>query len=397
MNDGVTINLQPGDDIVCTFSNRQVSVAADAGGPYAGDEGTPISLDASGSTSKELIERYDWDCTADGSWDLSTGDPKGGTCTYGDNGVYTVRLRTVDIFDRRRTAAAQVTIQNVAPEANAGSDQTVMAGREMSFAGSFTDPGTDDTHTIQWDFGDGNTQSGSLTPVHVYSSTGEYEISLMITDDDGASDTDTLTVAVVNSAPTMSNVTVSPEAIAEGQRFMLTGAISDVDPTSALSLFVDWGDGKLQTTEFMPGSKSFSISHLCEDDPPGLTSSSYYTINLTLTDDEGAFSTSTAVIEVNNLPPIVEAGPDQTVLENVPAAFSATISDPGLLDTHTVSWDFGDGSPPVSGVEASHGFDAPGTYIVTVTVEDDDGGIGQDSIIVEVTEVYTSQIPVIIR
>ena len=36
------------------------------------------------------------------------------------------------------------------------------------FSGSFTDPGTADTHTIEWDFGDGSpVVTGTLTPTHV--------------------------------------------------------------------------------------------------------------------------------------------------------------------------------------------------------------------------------------
>jgi PKD repeat protein len=231
-----------------------------------------------------------------------------------------------------------------------------MAGREVRFAGSFFDPGTADSHAILWDFGDGESQSETLIPIHVYTRTGSYTVALTITDDDGASDTATLTVTVVNSAPSMSNINVKPEEIDEGERFTLSGTISDVSEQSTLSLFVDWGDGQMQPSEFSPGSTTFSLSHMCEDDPPGLSSSGYYTINLTLTDDEGAFSTSTAVVKVNNLPPSVEAGPDVTANEKEAVTFSAVIRDPGQRDTHTVTWDFGDGSPPASGAEVTHVF-----------------------------------------
>lgn len=49
---------------------------------------------------------------------------------------------------------------------------------------------------------------------------------------------------------------------------------------------------------------------------------------------------------------------------------------PGTLDTHTASWNFGDGATS-SGFSAVHSYNAAGTYTVTFTVTDDDNGVGQ--------------------
>lgn len=48
-------------------------------------------------------------------------------------------------------------------------------------------------------------------------------------------------------------------------------------------------------------------------------------------------------------------------------------------------WNFGDGSPPASGVVASHSFDQSGSYVVTLTVIDNDGGRGSHTIDIDVT------------
>jgi hypothetical protein len=53
-------------------------------------------------------------------------------------------------------------VNNVAPTMDARSDQTVDEGAVVNFSGSFTDPGLVDTHTIDWDFGDGTTTGGAL-------------------------------------------------------------------------------------------------------------------------------------------------------------------------------------------------------------------------------------------
>lgn len=122
------------------------------------------------------------------------------THTYLDNGTYTVTLTVTDDRGAMGVAALEVVVENVAPVVNAGPDQTVMPGRPVQFAGSFTDPGAADMHTFTWDFGDGTTVSGTLAPAHRYSAPGVYTVTLTVTDDDGGQTADTLTVTVLYTA-----------------------------------------------------------------------------------------------------------------------------------------------------------------------------------------------------
>jgi subtilisin-like proprotein convertase family protein len=92
----------------------------------------------------------------------------------------------------------QVTVNNVDPVVNAGSNISVVLGNPAAFNGSFTDVGTLDSHTIEWDFGDGATASGSLTPTHTYTATGVYSVTLTVTDDDTGVGSDSLTVMMVD-------------------------------------------------------------------------------------------------------------------------------------------------------------------------------------------------------
>ncbi len=57
----------------------------------------------------------------------------------------------------------------------------------------------------------------------------------------------------------------------------------------------------------------------------------------------------------------------------VTVSSQSTDSDGTIAST---KWDFGDGSPEVSGVDATHTYAEPGTYTITLTVTDDDGATG---------------------
>jgi len=97
---------------------------------------------------------------------------------------------------------------NVAPEITLQDDNlTINVGSSMNFNGEFTDTDSDDTHTIEWDFGDG-TKVNTLTASHVYNYPGTYQATLTVTDSQEAADSANVTV-VVNDA----GVPVTPELI----------------------------------------------------------------------------------------------------------------------------------------------------------------------------------------
>ncbi len=75
----------------------------------------------------------------------------------------------------------------------------VRKGETAVFTGSFTDVDPADTHTVRWDFDDGNT-TDTLTAMHVYDSTGEYTVTLIVTDSQGGEGTSTSQITVSDEA-----------------------------------------------------------------------------------------------------------------------------------------------------------------------------------------------------
>jgi streptogramin lyase len=97
----------------------------------------------------------------------------------------------------------------------------------------------------------------------------------------------------------------------------------------------------------------------------------------------GAAVTASTTAIVRNVPPTVDAGPDMRANEGDRVTFSGSFSDPGILDTHTIRWDFGDGTEPVYGtLTPTHVYADNGEYPVTLTVIDKDGEPGSDTLTV---------------
>ena len=195
--------------IQSTETEIKATPIANANGPYEGNEGSSIIFDASGSYDPDGgIVLYEWDFDNDGIYDVSSTSSQA-TFTFGDDYTGIITLRVTDNDGLVSIDTAEVTVNNVAPIVEIGSEQKVFAGDTVNFSGNFSDPGWLDIHTGEWDFGDNTTQrgilieennpsdtTGQVAGSHIYYEKGTYIVTLTVEDDDGGIRKDTLEVGV---------------------------------------------------------------------------------------------------------------------------------------------------------------------------------------------------------
>jgi Leucine-rich repeat (LRR) protein len=174
-----------------------------------------------------------------------------------------------------------------------------------------------------------------------------------------------------NRAPVLDSI--GDQTVAENSELSFTITASDPD-TNTLTLSASIGE----IIDNSDGTWTWSYTPV---DGPADSQT------VTITADDGNGGTAEAFFEltVNNVAPDVGAitAPIDPVLIGTEIGATADFTDPGVLDTHTASWDWGDeststgevtetnGSGSVSG---SHSYDAAGVYTVKLTVTDNDGG-----------------------
>jgi hypothetical protein len=202
-----------------TIENDDFVPVADAGGPYTIPEGEDLILDASNSLDADSVMlTYRWDVDGDGNFDENvTGVTP--TLTWaqlvalGINDGPDSRTITVEVSDGTNTGtgSAPLTVTNVAPAiTNFASDSPItdkaFEGEVVNISGTFTDPGTFDTHTAVVNWGDGsppeminlseNNGSGVVSGSHIYTSGGIFTATLTLSDDDGGVAVETTTIVV---------------------------------------------------------------------------------------------------------------------------------------------------------------------------------------------------------
>ncbi|MCA9064518.1 MAG: right-handed parallel beta-helix repeat-containing protein, partial [Planctomycetaceae bacterium] len=268
-------------------------------------------------------------------------------------------------------------------------DTSLPEGQLIRLDGLFSNPDPNDVHTVHIDWGDGTTDTQTVSAGergfsgdHIYqdddptsTDSDPYSVIVTVTDDDGASGQVLLSIVVANVAPHDVQLRLSTDQAVEGDVVTLEGSFSDPSLADRHQVIIDWADGSGPQTLSLPvGARSFALSHQFIDDVA--TSD----ITVTIADDDSGLTVVTTPITVTNAAPQPSiVGLPATTLEGTTLSMSVAVADPGIADTHTYLWTVQNGLGVVAtcqGPDLSFTPTDDGVYQFAVSVTDDDGLTG---------------------
>ena len=303
----------------------------------------------------------------------------------------TITVRVNDGTADSPQVTTEVTVRNVAPtfKTLTLSAPSATEGAVLTLIGDIDDIGTLDTHSVTVDWGDQAPletpplgTGGTFSLNHLYSVPGSYEITTRAADDDGGIVQDTHPVVVADLPPVI--VPADFGAVAEGAPFTRTGHFSDASgPEDAWTATVQYDTGPVLPLR-LNSDQSFVLQSIF---PQG----SSHTVTVTVNDRFGQSDTETFAVQVANVAPVVQAGPDVAIRPDAPFRREVGFTDPGA-DAWTAQVNFGDGSAPLTlanltarNFTLTHQYQQTGRFPVTVMVSDGDGASGSDGFFVDVT------------
>jgi hypothetical protein len=331
---------------------------------------------------------------------------------YAENGAYAPVVTVADEDGGSTTSATSLTVENVAPTVDvAVSAADVKEDETVTLEGTITDPGLADAQTVTIDWGDGSPSSSvqlgaaertfsvphrfaddnpTATPVDLST------IAVSVADDDGGSGTAQAGVTVRNVAPSLDAAFRAGGIVVEGSLATLDATIVDSSEDDTHAVTIDWGDGSAPTTLARAAAeRAFDASHRYLDDDPVAMPGGRYPVQLETVDDDGGTWNGARAVTVLNAAPSVVLRARSTIDEDGSVTLDGTIVDPGILDTHVVTVDWGDGTAPETiernasqrDFDPTHDYfdDDPTStpldhYAITVRVRDDEGATGSASV-----------------
>lgn len=393
----ITAKNKTTGDIEVAEESRVVSIAniiaaaiftAD---PETGAAPLTVKFDASDSVDEDgEIVSYEWDFDEDGNYDDAEGVEV--EHTFDEIGSYIVSLRTTDRNGEFATFDKEIEVNEgnepiVKIDITNGSASNLESGIDYTFNGTSTDsPIGNRLVKFEWDFGDGSGKVEGKAVTHKFQSSGTYDVTLTVTDEEDLEAEKTLEVTV--SGPSQKPVAIissTPEAVAgliagKAPLEVSFDASNSTDPDDNISEY-RWdfdGDG------FNDASSSRETHTF--------TNPGNYKTTLTVTDADGNTSKTSIniIVEEVGISPTLTANP---IAGNIPLTVNFDASGSTYPEGQIVSykWDFGDGTDQTIGnAQISHQYTSIGTFTATVTVVASDGKESSTQVIINTQPIALS-------
>jgi PKD repeat protein len=283
------------------------------------------------------------------TWDFgdgTTSPDQNPVHTYSSAGNFTVILTATNTDGSNITTKADyISVLPLVPPVAAFTVNATTG--KTPLAVSFTDTSSGSPSGWNWTFGDGAT-STEQNPVHVYTTTGQFTVTLQVTNPDGSN-------MVTREQFISGSIPALPVAQFIANRTTgntpLTVGFTDQSTGSPAIWHWTFGDGSVSAEQ--------NPSHT-------YTAAGIYTVSLKATNADGSNTvTKTGYITVSAIPPPTASFTGKPTSGKAPLAVTFNETSSGTPTTW--SWDFGDGSTATLR-NPIHTYTAAGKYTVLLTV-----------------------------
>ena len=324
----------------------------------------PIVAQATANpTSGQAPQKVDFSVTASGGsgsyaylWDFGDGNTSTEATvshSYTTGGTFNPNVTVTDSSLGASTTVATTAV-HIGPGMSAVITASPSAGPKPLGVTFISDVrnAADGSLTYSWDLGDGTT-STAASPTHTYAKSGEYNVILTVTDSALRTATsNTLTIYVSESANVEASISATPN---NGTAPLTVSFTSDVSGgTRPYTFYWDFGDGNTST----------------EEDPTyTYDRSGIYKVQLTVTDFTSRQTTMelTVTVKSDTTMEVLIKGTNMTGSVPMKVTFDSTVLNG--TGPYFYTWDFDDGTTSTQ-ASPTHVFDKPGTYEVTLSVQD---------------------------
>ncbi len=281
---------------------------------------------------------YEWDF-GDGSPTETTTDPRH---EFTEKGVYTIRLIAKSDVACNVADTAYTTVFVKDPNSITTNFTSTVDCETLTV--NFNSPNLE-TESYTWNFGDDSpTETGGQIS-HTYNTPGEYEVTLTANStipNCPATDSQTNTIVITDNV--VSTFTLPRDQACFDDVFSFENR-----SRNAITWEWNFGDGNT-STEQMPQHGY---------DRPGEYEVTLYAFNEDMCNKIDTFKTTVYAF-------------DTTIVATISSSIPDPCSDPNvrlvtrLNERHSLTWDFGDGSPTSIEYQPTHLYPGPGTYTVTL-------------------------------
>ncbi len=275
---------------------------------------------------------------------------------YSAFGTYTVKYYTYDATSTCIDSATKTITLSSNPVAvihNSASNKQCLNGNSFSFVSNSLF-----ATSYNWTFGDGSTSTAANPPAKTYNNAGIYTVTLTVTNNNGCTNSTTITDTVLPSPKANFNV-IYQTCNRNNVRFI------QIDTTNTKYSAWDFGDGNgasdvFNTVHSYASINSFNIKYYAYD-------TNFYCVD-----------SATKTITFSNIPAAGIGFPytsKQCFNGNSFTHINTSIGATNYL------WDFGDGSTSTAATPPAKTFNAPGIYTVKLTVTNASGCTGSTTVL----------------